>query len=152
MPSIEQTIKTNIKKYGHHIIHVMADEDDEADFAYTIGLYETYGKPEIIMIGQDQELLQIVLNNLAYDYKEGRTLTDNKLEDEILDDYKCMVVNVDKEHYEEFLGLAMDYYKGTDFDVMQVIWPTQAGMFPYDENAPEDFKEWQPVLGKVNKK
>jgi len=150
MSSIKQTIESNIKKYGHHIIHVLG-EDDEPNFSYTIGLYETYQKPEIIIIGQEHELLQILLNNLAYDYKNGRTLTDNTLEEEIVDDYKCMVINVQKKYYDEYLGLALDYYKGDKFDVMQVIWPTTDNIFPYAEDAPEGFSDWQPVLGKVKK-
>jgi hypothetical protein len=150
MTHIEQEIKSNIKKYGHHIIHVL-EEEDEANFSYTIGLYETYKQPEIIIIGQSQDLLQVLLNNLAYDYKQGRVLTSGQLEEDILDDYKCMALDVDKKHYEEFLGLAMDYYKGIDFPVMQIIWPTQSNQYPYDTDAPEGFKKWQPVLGKVKK-
>jgi hypothetical protein len=144
--SIEQQIKSNIKKYGHHIIHVL-EEDDEPNFSYTIGLFETFQKPDIIIIGQSQELLQTLLNNLAYDYKEGRTLTAGKLEEDIIDDYKCMVVDVDKKHYDEYLGLAMDYYKKRDFQVIQIIWPTTSNQYPYDKDASEDFKKWQPVLG-----
>lgn len=148
MTAIEKEIRSNIKKYGHHIIHVL-EEDDEPNFSYTIGLFETYQQPEIIMIGQSQDLLQVLLNNIAYDYKNGRTLTSGQLEEDILDDYKCMVVDVDKKNYEEYLGLAIDYYKGTEFPVMQIIWPTKSHQFPYDKNAPEGFKKWQPVLGKI---
>jgi hypothetical protein len=142
-------IKSDIEKYGVHIVHVL-DEDDEPNFSYTIGLFEKYQKPEIIIIGQSQDLHQVLLNNIAYDYNEGRILTAGKLEDNILDDYKCMIVEVDKENYEEFLGIAMDYYNSMDFPVMQIIWPTQAGVFPYDKEAPADFKSWQPILGKIN--
>lgn len=141
-------IKSDIKKYGVHIVHVLG-EDEEPNFSYTIGLYELHKKPEIIMIGQSQELHQVILNNLSYDYKEGRILTSGGLEKDILDEYECMVVEVDKEHYEEFVGIAMDYYKSEEFPVYQIIWPTQSGMFPYDTDAPDGFKEWQPVLGKV---
>ena len=148
MSKYSTRVKSDIKKYGHHIIHVLG-ENDEPNFSYTIGLYETYQQPEIIIIGQSQDLLQVLLNNLAYDYKNGRVLTSGELEEDILDDYKCMAVNVDKKHYEEFLGIAMDYYKGVDFPVMQIIWPTQSNQFPYDKDAPEGFKKWQPVLGKL---
>lgn len=141
-------IKSDIKKYGVHIVHVLA-EDEDPNFSYTIGLFEKYQKPEIIMIGQSQELHQLILNNIAYDYKEGRILTVGTLEDNILDDYQCMIVEVDKKHYEEYLGIGIDYYKGDKFPVMQIIWPTQSGMFPYDKEAPDGFKDWQPVLGKV---
>ncbi len=150
MSTYSNQIKSDLKKYGVHIIHVLA-EDEEPGFSYTIGLYELHNKPELIMIGQEQDLHQVILNNMAYDYKEGRTLTNGNMEKDILDDYECLVIDVDKKNYEEYLGIAMDYYNGDDFPVMQIIWPTQSGMLPTDEDAPEGFKKWQPVLGNVKK-
>lgn len=141
-------IKSDIKKYGVHIIHVM-EEGDEPNFSYSIGLFETYQQPEIIIIGQSQELLQVLINNMAHDYKEGRKLKSGTFEENILDDYKCFVLDVDKKNYDEYLGLAIDYYEGKDFPVMQIIWPTPSNMYPFDKDAPDGFKKWQPVLGKM---
>ncbi len=148
MATPEQQIKSNIKKYGVHIIHVL-EEDEDPNFSYTIGLYETYQKPEIIIIGLKQDLHQVLLNNIAYDYKEGREFENGKMEDDILDGYQCLLLNVDKKYYEEYLGIAMDYYTGKDFPVMQIIWPTPGNQYPFDKKAPSGFKKWQPILGKL---
>lgn len=148
MTDYANRIKADIQKYGVHIIHVRADED-EANFSYTIGLTEVYNKPEIIMIGQSQELHQIILNNMAYDYKDGRILSPGKLEENILDEYPCMIVDVDKKYFEEYLGIAVDYYNHKNFKVLQIVWPTQLGIFPNDKDAPDGFKKWQPILGKL---
>jgi hypothetical protein len=142
----QQKIKADIKKHGHHIIHVL-DEGEQPNFSYTIGLFETYQLPEIIIIGLKQDLQQVLLNNLAYDYKQGIRFVSGKLYGDILDDYQCLLLEVDKKHYEEYFGLAMDHYQGENFPVMQLIWPTPSNLYPFDPKAPEGFKKWQPVLG-----
>lgn len=141
-------IKSDIKKYGLHIIHVMG-EDDLPNFSYTIGLFETYQQPEIIIFGLEQDMHQVLLNNMAYDYKEGKKPVHGILYVDILDEYECYLINVEKEHFEEYLGIAIDYYQATDFPVMQIVWPANNRKFPFDEGAPDSFKKWQPVLGKL---
>jgi hypothetical protein len=106
-------------------------------------------KPEIIIIGQTQELHQTLLNNMAYDYQDGKIFKNGELTSDILDEYDCMMLDVDQIYYEEYVGIALDYYKGENFPVMQIIWPTSSKLFPYEEGAPGDFKKWQPVLGKI---
>ncbi len=144
-------VKSDIKKYGVHIIHVL-EEGEEPNFSYTIGLYETYQKPEIIIVGLKQDLHHTLLNNIAYDYKEGISFENGKMHDNILDDYKCLLIDVEKKHYDAYLGMAMDHYGNQDFPVMQIVWPTPAHMYPFDKEAPEGFKKWQPMLGKYKKK
>lgn len=146
MLKTNQKIKSDIKKHDLHIIHVL-EEDGEPNFSYTIGLYETYKKSEIFIIGLKQDMHQVLLNNIAYDYKQGSEFTSGKMYDDILDDYECMMLDVDKKYYEEYLGMAIDYYQRKDFPVMQIIWPTPSNMFPFDKDAPDGFKKWQPVLG-----
>lgn len=147
MDKTEQKIKSDITKHGLHIIHVLA-EDDLPNFSYSIGLYETYQKSEIIIIGLKQDMQQVLLNNIAYDYKQGRELESGKMHNDILDDYECLLLDIDKKNYDEYMGQAIDYYKSKDFPVMQIIWPTPSKMYPFDKDAPDGFKKWQPVLGK----
>ena len=58
-------IQTDIGKYGCHIIQVMEDAD-HPQFSYTIGFYEKFNHPEVIIIGLKNELSKILLNNMAY--------------------------------------------------------------------------------------
>ena len=150
MDEQDQIIFDNIEKYGCHIIHVLA-VDNLPNFSYSIGLFETYQKPEIIIIGLKQNIQQVLLNNIAYDYKEGRVLESGKMHGDILDDYECLLLDVEKKHYDEYVGQAIDYYKEKKFPLIQIIWPTPSNMYPFDKDAPDGFKKWQPVLGKYKK-
>ena len=59
-----------------------------------------------------------------------------------------MIVEVDKKHFEDYMGIALDYYNNNEFKVLQIVWPTQLGIFPNDKEAPDGFNKWQPILGK----
>nr|GFD22705.1 hypothetical protein [Tanacetum cinerariifolium] len=56
----EDKIINDVAKYGFHVAIVPGDGYSPA-FAYTIGLYETYGYPELICFGLPQDLLHSVL-------------------------------------------------------------------------------------------
>lgn len=68
----EQKALDDIRDHGLHIIGV-AEDDEAPGFAYSIGLFENYAHPEIIIIGLKQDLAQLLLNNMAFDIKEGKT-------------------------------------------------------------------------------
>jgi len=36
---------------------------------------------------------------------------------------------------------------GKLFPFDQIVWPNNDGLYPWDANAPDTFKHWQPVLG-----
>jgi hypothetical protein len=47
------------------------------------------------------------------------------------------------------VGFARWYYRGHHFPLYQLIWPNNDGSYPWDADAPDSFKEWQPVLGEA---
>ena len=38
-------------------------------------------------------------------------------------------------------------HEGNSFPVLQLVFPDKSGIWPWDENASEEFKRYQPVLG-----
>ena len=63
----------------------------------------------------------------------------------VLDEHKCLFLKVRAIHYKEYLGYAQWYYEGDDFPVLQCIFPTVTGRYPWE--WPSDKKHLQPVLG-----
>lgn len=137
--------KELIEKYGCTVIHVINTENDsEPEFSYSIGLFERFGQPEIIIIGLKQELRHILINNICEDYKEERRLKINQLNDDIIENFGCMVVEVEKHFYKEYLGQALHYYGNNIFPVLQIVYPTLKGFFPWQKEFPKEIK--QPIL------
>ncbi len=143
----QQIIIENIEKYGCHIIHIKDKIDaveDEPEFSYSIGLYERFKQPEIIIIGLRQEIRHSIINDVCFKYQQNKPLIINAFNADILEGFDCFVVEMDKEYYDEYLGQAIQYYQDKSFPAAQIIYPTIKGIFPWDKEFPKDVKE--PIL------
>jgi hypothetical protein len=141
----EQKALDDIREYGLHII--MVGEDDKGPgFAYSIGLFENYAHPEVIIIGLKPELSHRLLNNMAYDIKEGKTFSTGEFHEDILDDFLCYFGDVPQNKYRDYVGWACWYYEGDDFPLIQCVYPTVKGIFPWEANFPEDARWFCEML------
>lgn len=145
----DKKLLDDIDKHGLHIIHVLGDEDGPG-FSFSIGLYKTFQHPEIFIVGLDQEMTEVLINNIAYDIRNKTTYASGKKYSGILDNVQCAMIEVEKQHYREWFGYAKWYYKSDDFPVLQCVYPTVKGVFPWDADAPEGFEKRQPLLGNAN--
>ena len=53
---------------------------------------------------------------------------------------------MDKSHYEDYLGWGLWLNKGDDFKVLQLIWSTTAGQWPWDTDKSDFYELAQPIL------
>lgn len=140
-----ERIQNNIKEFGCHIIQVMADEE-RPEFSYTIGFYERFNHPEIIIIGLRNDLSKVLLNNMAYEIERGRTFVNNEYHEGVLDDFVCYFGDVSKSKFKDYVGWAIWYYDGMNFPLTQCVPPTVAGKFPWDKDFPEDARFYLEVI------
>lgn len=140
-----ERIKSDIEKFSCHIINVIED-DDNPEFTYTVGFYEKFKKPEIIIIGLKQELAHTLLNNIAFDLENGKSYEAGKFYEGVLDDFLCYFGEVPKSEYKEYVGYALWYYEGDNFPLLQLIYPTVKGIFPWQKSLPEDAKFFMRTL------
>ena len=146
MDAFDQKVIDSIEEFGCHVTQVFDPEGKEPDFSYSIGLFKNYNAPEILIIGLKFDLCQDLINNICEDYKEGKYLKVDDFNSDILDNFDCFVVEVDKKYYNEYFGQSIWYYKNTDFPVLQIVYPTTSGVFPWDKKFPKRLK--QPILKK----
>ena len=147
---LNQGVQNNIDKFGLSVRHILA-EADLPPFSYSIGLFKSYGHPEIIIIGLKQELAHVLINNMAYDIKEGKVFVPFEYTADVLDNFNCYLIEAEKLNYDEYVGGAQQYYEGDGFPLLQCIYPTVSGIFPWEKEWPEDIKNLQPILGPLNK-
>src|SRR5688500_10120003 len=96
----EQKTLDNVRKFGLEVVYV-GEDDEGPGFAYSIGLFENYAHPEVIIVGLRRELSHTVLNNIAYDIKNGKSFTSGEFHEDVLDDFLCYFGNVPKEKYRD---------------------------------------------------
>lgn len=141
----ERKCLEDVKNHGLHIMHVFEDEENPR-FSYTVGLYENYLHPEIIIIGLKHELAHLLLHNAAYDIKKGTSYTSGEFHEGILDDFLCYFGDVPRSYYEEYVGWALWFYEGRDFPLIQCVYPTVAGKFAWEKDFPGDARFYCQML------
>lgn len=135
----EEKVINAVKKYGLSVTHVFGDEK-YPEFTYSIGLFESYLHPEILIVGLRYELAHTLINNMAYDIKQGKVFTAKEFHEDVLDDFLCYFDEVPKSRYKDHVGWAIWFYDGYDFPLLQCVFPTVKGKFPWDKDFPEDAK------------
>ena len=141
----ERIVLTNVAEYGWHAVNVIED-CDYPPWSYTIGLFETWNFPELIIIGRSRATSQKMLETLANDVEMNGQPDVNDPEAHLLLGMKCRFVKVLPRYYSDYVGFALWYYRKRRFPLYQVVWPNGDSLYPWHPNAPRTFKEWQPVL------
>src|SRR3984957_11439959 len=142
----ERKLIADIEKFGWHCMHIL-EEGELPPWTFTIGLYETWQHPELIIMGLAREVAHRVLDIIARRIEENRPIDLNTTTDALLTEYSCCFVEVPKQNYFINVEFARWYYKGNNFPLYQIVWPSKEGHFPWNPNPTETFRRWQPVLG-----
>lgn len=132
-------------EHGAAVLHVPGDESG-APYAFTVGSWRCFGKPEVVVIGLPKEVAHTVLNTYVQRSQGGERFATGRLYDGFLQGCPVTFEKVAKVHYPEYLGSAFAVYASDGFPAVQLIVSTPEGSFPWHADAPEGFAEYQPVL------
>jgi hypothetical protein len=139
------TLLETLEKWGWFVTKVGAG-DGEPAFAYSMGLYENFHHPEIVIFGLDLEVMHRLINDVGARIREGQKFEDRQMYGDLLQSYSCAFRRVNPTHYNGLLNFAIWYYESLHFPVLQLIWPDKAGLFPWDLGFDEGFSKDQPSL------
>lgn len=142
-----QKTRDDIAQYGCTVIHVLA-EDDLPPFAYSIGIAGETGAPEVVVIGLKQPLAHSVVNEYNRRVRAAGPLRVGAFHAGFIGGFDIFLGEVPQSAYEEYFGQAIDFYGGIGFDVVQIIYPTTQGLWPWTTDAPASFRAWQPILSR----
>jgi hypothetical protein len=145
----EKKVLDDVARYGWHILVVMSAADDAPWFAYTIGLYESFGHPEIITFGLAHPLMARLLNFVGQEAKAGREQAAGTRVSGLLDGLDCTFATFPRSEYHARLGYALWYYDSSQFPVLQLFWPDRDGRFPWDPEADSHARRCQPGWERV---
>ena len=144
----ERKVLADIAKFGWHSLNIFADKD-QPEYTFTIGLYETWKYPELLVMGLKPSIAHQILNIVATALGAGKRFDLSALNDDLLDGFACCFVQMPKRSYQEFVGFARWYYEGNGFPLYQIVWPSKEGHFPWNPLATENYRKLQPVLGEA---
>lgn len=141
----ERKVLSDIAEFGWHCVHIM-DEGDLVEYSFTVGLFQSYRHPELIVFGMASDIAHQILSIAAQEAKRGAPIDLSAPTDALLKDYSCCFVQVPTSEYYEHVGFARWYYQGNDFPLVQIVWPSRSGHFPWHPEADPEFKRAQPLI------
>lgn len=142
----EQKVIDDIAEYGWHCIHIFA-EGEHVGYSFTVGLFQSYGHPELIIFGLSAQVAHQILAIAAAAAKAGSPIDLAQPTGALLEDYSCCFAEVPLAEYHEHVGYARWYYQGNGFPLYQIVWPSRSGLFPWHHQATAEFRAAQPVIG-----
>ncbi|WP_030196372.1 DUF4262 domain-containing protein [Streptomyces sp. NRRL S-87] len=142
---VEQTIISNVRRHGWHVVMVPEDEIGPG-FAYTIGLAHTYGVPELGIFGLDVHEMHRMLNMIGDRAAAGTALEEGQHHEGVVDARRVMLRNVDLRWYRTFFGRAIGFYRRPPFPFLQVAWPDGNEGYHWEEQAGHGHRHSQPQL------
>jgi|HubBroStandDraft_1064217.scaffolds.fasta_scaffold13601_4 hypothetical protein len=132
-----------IEEYGCFVLTIGNPAGRELHYTYTIGIYDTCGKPDLITAGLDHKVAHSCLNEAAKRLRSGVDLTKGRYAD-LIGNVDCEFRPVDPKRVARLMNWATWYYGGTEYPVLQVIYPDLKNRSPEDEGFNAHFD--QPLM------
>jgi hypothetical protein len=140
-PEDERTIG-HIEEFGCSVVNV-ARTNYGLGWSYTIGIFDTCGKPEIITVGLSPETAHFALNEAAKLMRAGVDLTKGRHR-KLVGQFECEFRPVDQKWTAQLMNWAIWFYDRTAFPVLQAVYPDLENRFPEDEEFDKAFE--QPLM------
>jgi len=141
-PTDERTI-SQIEEHGCSVISVGRDCKEEMGWTYTIGVYDTCGKPDLITVGLPFKTAHSCLHEAVKRQREDVDLTQARQRD-LIGNVDCEFRPVDPKWVKHLMNWANWYNEGTDYPVLQAVYPDLENRFPGDEGFNQRFA--QPLM------
>jgi len=140
----DQRTISQVEEFGCSIVTVArSSESYGLNWSYTIGVFDTCGKPEILTVGLQPSTAQHLLNEAATRQREGVDLIQGRHRD-MIGDVECEFRPVDPKWVKHLMNWTVWYYDGPDFPVLQAVYPDLENRFPEDDGFNTYFT--QPLM------
>ena len=148
LPTPDAKVLRDIQRVGWHVTGVFASKDEEGpEWAFSIGLFHSFGHPEVVVFGLPFERCIDVVNVIGKLVKQGCRYDSEGVFGEILSDpYTCAFREVNRRHYRDYVGYALWFYEDDPFPLLQCFWPDKDNRFPFSDACNEHVKSMQQLL------
>ena len=147
----DKKLLADVERYGWHCLHIrgLVGESTLPYWSFSIGLFQTWQHPELVVFGLEQEQAHAVLGHLVDRIKTGERFSSGQDYSDILDGYLCRFIVVDPRWYSDFFGYAQWFYETADgFPALQLLLPDKEGRYPWDDGYAIT-KGMQPILSEA---
>lgn len=144
----DRRVAANIQKFGCHVVSVFDPDGRHPTFSYSIGIQARTGAPEVIVIGLSPTLGHSLVNEYNRRVRDGGQLPRGRPQAGFLEGFDVYVEPARPERLGEYTLGCDRYYQGEPYRVVQIVYPTTKGAWPWQKAASDAFRAGQPMLGR----
>jgi hypothetical protein len=120
------------------------------DFAYTVGLWHTFRRPELVMFGLTGRDMQNWLNTCVDRAGEHGWPEPHTPFGGVLEGFETQLRPVHESWHDPLFGTASRFYNGVTVPFLQLVWPDRTGTWPWLDGATASSRNrqafaWLPV-------
>lgn len=143
--AVDARVRADIVQHGFHLALFPA-AGSAPGWAHSIGLWQRFAHPELVVFGPELELPAQLLRRLCLEVRAGRHYQGGESPAGILQGRAPTLQQVAARWLPVFMGNAAWHYRSEEFPVLQAFWPDPGGAFPWQAHADPEWREAQPLL------
>src|SRR5687767_1831433 len=118
MDEHEAQLLADIDRFGWCVMKI--SNDMGPDFAYSVGIFRTFGHAEILMFGLPPATMHHLINDVGNRVRAGARYVAGQSTDEFIEGYEVTFRAVPPFHHAGHLGWATWLYGNAPFPVLQM--------------------------------
>jgi hypothetical protein len=134
-----------VEAHGWAVMTVL----DDPTLGYSVGLYKTFGHPEIVIRGFAPPLMHDLINDMGERVRAGERFEPGRSYDRIIKSFSCPVIEVSRGWRAGALLACKRLYGAAEFPAVQLLLPDAAGRFPTDGDCDPVYRRLQPLMNAV---
>lgn len=142
MNNFIENVRKDIADYGCSVISIT---EDDPPFAYTVGLWQRFHHPELIMFGLPAGVMANILNAITAKVRAGAVFNAPSHLSDVGGKFGVHIKPLDEEYLPRYFGFGVNFQE-QKFPIAQVVWADREGRFPGEPAYDESYSDMQPVL------
>jgi len=139
-----------VREHGWTITGVAGDF--AIDWAYSIGLWHSFGSPEICLVGVPQRSAAKIVNKVAEQISRGDPLKPGEIRTGAMGGWNDTLAlsRVHDSWFPRLFGAAIDFYQRPPIPMIQLVWLDGYGRFLWDPEVHPQTRDrqcslWLPI-------
>jgi hypothetical protein len=118
-------------------------------FSYSIGIQDSSEAPDVIVIGLRPELGGFLVNEYNKLVRKGKRFKRGRRYAGLLEGFSVYFEPARRERFRRYTYGCTRYYGDREYSVVQLIFPSTKGVWPWNKSASKWLVRNQPILGRV---
>src|SRR5436305_461168 len=141
----DRKLVADVEGHGWGVFGISAG-DGLPGWAFTTGLWHTFGSPEVAMFGLLVPDMQVWLNRIGEQIRKGQAVEPDERRAGVLPKFPVTFRPVHDSWYRDFFGYALWFAQRRPLPIVQVVWPDAEGLFPWEPGSGTRSQFDQPKL------